>query len=69
MRAIASTGSARTLGIYSCPAGVAGHVIFDLELGTRRIVSSVFERATPFVLDTVTLGYSHIRRSKIIELK
>ena len=51
--ALASEGRERTLGIYSRPAGDAGHVLFDLELGERRIVSNVLERATPFMLDTV----------------
>jgi len=43
----ASAGSARTLGVYSCPAVDTGHVVFDLELGTRRIVPNMFGRATP----------------------
>jgi hypothetical protein len=49
----AHDGIARTLGIYSCPAEDAGHIVFDLELGSRRIVPNVFGRATPFIVDMV----------------
>jgi hypothetical protein len=49
----AHNGNARTLGVYSCPAEDAGHIVFDLELGSRRVVPNVFGRATPFIVDTV----------------
>jgi hypothetical protein len=49
----ASDGSARTLGFYSCPDADSGHVVFDLELGARRVVPNVLGRASPFIVDTV----------------
>ena len=40
METPASAGSARTLGVYFCPAVDTGHVVFDLELGTSCLMCS-----------------------------